>query len=260
MMTSVRYRTIQIIIGFFFLLSTQVSFADQERPRDPEYIFYKATRFYESGKYDEAISEYILMLHQGLESGPLYYNLGNCYLKKKTLGRAILNYERATRFIPFDSDLISNYEYAKSLVKEDRIGDSRTWYEKAADKLFKTFSMNGLTILLSVIYAFCVFILIAVMYLKSARRCFVFSLSVLTLILILGAFILYEKVSSIGREAIILTEKAEARFEPIDKGTVHFTLSEGMKVKVLRSKGNWIKIERSNKKVGWIRASGIEVI
>lgn len=259
-MICARYRMIKIATALLLLGWVQGSYAEQSRPRDPDYIFYKATRYYEAAQYDEAIAEYHLLLKQGLESGPLYYNLGNCYFKKGELGRAILNYERARRITPSDGDLESNYEYAKSFIKGNPPEALRVWYSRGIDKLFKGISINGLTILLSMIYTFSMAILIASLYFQVVKRYSVIVLSILAMIFTFGAFSLYERISLIGQEAIVITETAEAKFEPFDRAGVHFTLYEGIKVRVLHSKGDWIKIRASDKKAGWIKASSIEVI
>jgi len=50
----------------------------------------------------------------GIENGRLYYNLGNAYYRMDDLGRAILNYRRAERFLPGDADLMENLASARS--------------------------------------------------------------------------------------------------------------------------------------------------
>ncbi|MBI1353883.1 MAG: hypothetical protein GC160_06015 [Acidobacteria bacterium] len=50
----------------------------------------------------------------GIQNGRLYYNLGNAYFRMDDLGRAILNYRRAERFLPGDSDIRQNLESARS--------------------------------------------------------------------------------------------------------------------------------------------------
>ncbi len=149
-----RDQIIKMATVFLILCLGQISYAEQRRPHDPDYIFYKASRHYEAAQYNEAIAEYSLLLKQDLESGPLHYNLGNCYFKKGDLGRAILNYERAKRIIPSDGDLEANYKYATSLIQGSSPGDAAPWHEQILESLFGGLSLNGLIILLSIIYAF----------------------------------------------------------------------------------------------------------
>ena len=56
--------------------------------------FKTANQFYKEGKYLEAIKAYEEIVDDGgLESGAIYYNLGNSYFRLRNLGKTILNYE-----------------------------------------------------------------------------------------------------------------------------------------------------------------------
>ena len=257
-MTAARLRWMGMTCFFLFFLA-QASFAESTRKQGPEYLFYKANLSYEAAKYDEAITQYSLILQQGLESGPLYYNWGNSYFKKGEIGRAILNYERAKRIIPWDGDLDSNYEYAKSFVRENLMESSGVWYEKIAEKIFKSISIDGLTIFLSVAYLFSLIILTAGLYLEQVKKYLKSILSICILILVIGGFGLYQKTVVLEKEAIVIVEKSEAKFEPFDRATTHFILYEGMKVQVLAEKKDWVRIKRADKKAGWVKASSIEI-
>src|SRR5512139_3843737 len=79
------FQWMRIVFSLLLLFFIQVTSAEPLRRQDPESIFYKATLFYEAAKYEEAINQYSLLLNLGFESGPLYYNLGNCYFKRGNL-------------------------------------------------------------------------------------------------------------------------------------------------------------------------------
>ncbi len=257
-MTAARLRWMGMIC-FFLSLLAQASSAEFPRRQGPEYLFYKANLAYEAAKYDEAIAQYSLILQQGFESGPLYYNRGNSYFKKGEIGQAILNYERAKRIIPWDGDLDANDEYARSFIRENPKESSGAWYENAADKIFKSISIDGLTIFLSVTYLFSLTLLTAGLYLERMKRYSKSIVSICILILVVGGFGLYQKAVLLEKEAIVIVEKSEAKFEPFDRATTHFILYEGMKVQVLAEKKEWVKIKQIGKKIGWVKASSIEI-
>jgi tetratricopeptide (TPR) repeat protein len=239
------------------LLSSVSGTVQVEKKSDPDYTFYKGNTLYEEGKYDAAIREYSKLPEQGFESGSIYYNIGNCYFKKGDIGRALLNYERAKRMIPGDSDLASNYSYARSLIKGDVSMASSPWFKRLLNK-FDFFTINGLTIFLSAVFAFSVFFLLSGLFIRSLKRYERFVLPILLIIFILGAFSLYSRVSMLGKEAVIISEKADARFEPLENATTFFTVHEGMKVYITESKKDWSKVERFDGKVGWIMSSSLE--
>lgn len=254
------YQWMRIAFNLLLLFFTQAASAEPTRRQDPESVFYKAALFYEAAKYDEAITQYSLLLDLGFESGPLYYNLGNCNVKKGNLGRAILNYEKAKRIIPRDSDLISNETYAKSLIRENLGEPSKIWYQKISDKIFEPVSIDELTILLSMTYLLSMAILIAGLYLEPVKRYRKILLTVLVLIFAMSGLGLVQKTLLLEKEAIVVEEKSEAKFEPFDRATNHFILYEGMKVQILASKKDWVKIKQADKKAGWVKASSIEII
>jgi len=57
----------------------------------------------------------------GRNNGFLLYNIGNTYLRLGDVGRAILHYREAQRFIPADPNLRQSLRHARSL-RRDRIG------------------------------------------------------------------------------------------------------------------------------------------
>lgn len=233
--------------------------AQVEKNGDPDYIFYKGNTLYEEGKYDEAIREYSKLHEQGFESGSLYYNIGNCYFKKGDIGRAILNYERAKKLIPGDSDLASNYTYARSLIKGDISKASTPWLKRLLN-IFDFFTINGLTIFLSSVFTFTLLFLLSGLFIHPLKRYYRLVLPLLLIIFILGAFSLYSRVSMLGKEAVIVSETEDAKFEPIDSATTHFTVYEGMKVSITESKKDWSKVERFDGKAGWIVSGSMERI
>ncbi|MBI4849786.1 MAG: tetratricopeptide repeat protein [Nitrospirae bacterium] len=231
------------------------AFADN----DPSSIFNKGNQLYESGKYDEAIKEYSRLLAQGFESGNLYFNLGNSYFKKGETGRAVLNYERAKRLMPDDSDLRSNYNYAVSKTDNTGQQSSASLAEKISG-IFSGLTINGLTIFASAVYVLILAIFIAVIFFPAVKRYSLIMLGVLSVIFLLSAFSLYSRVTVLDSEAIVISKNAEAKFEPMDNATTHFTLYEGMKILVLESKHDWNKVERFDGKTGWIRNQALEKI
>ena len=242
-----------------FLLFLAACSNNPGRTENGQAIFHKALLFYEKGQFDQAIAQYTLLLDKGLESGPLYYDLGNCYLQRDQPGKAILYYERAKRFFPSDRDLLANYQYAKSRLRSGP-EPSRAWYQKSVDDLFRWTSIDGVALLLSGIYISFLLILIASWYIPPVRRYMIHFLFVLGVIFVLASISLHHRISSHGNEAVITEDMAEAKFQPFDRAPAHFILQEGMKVKVLSWKDEWAKIERSDKKVGWVRRSKMEVI
>ena len=241
-----------IAIAYFSCIF--VAFAES-----PEQLFYKANSLYGEGKYAEAIAEYDKVLQNGYESGNLYYNLGNAYMKAGDLGKAMLNYERARRIMPRDSDLESNYKFARSLAENNISEPDRIWYARFAEGVFGQYAVDEIAILLSIIYLFIIIALIAGIYTGMNRNVWI-ALSILVMVFSLASVSFAQKAKLVGREAVITADSTEAKFEPFDRATTHFTLYEGATVLLIQSKGEWQKVERADGKAGWVKSEAIEPI
>ena len=248
-----------VIILLVLAITISAVNAQKDGERDPAYIFYKANALYEDGKYDEAINVYTGLIDQGLESGNLYYNIGNSYFKKGELGRAILNYERAIKLIPGDSDLKSNYDFALSQVKNPVPAKSDPFHRKVLN-FYRSFSTNGLTILVSVTYMVLLsFVFIFFVIKPGIRHRYVFTISLLMFFLI-SLYALSDRITSQNREAVLIAESSDAQFEPVDNATIHYTIYEGTKVYIIQEKMDWLKIRRQDGKIGWIKKADSEII
>jgi tetratricopeptide (TPR) repeat protein len=61
--------------------------------------FSQGVDLYRQKDYPGALAAF-LKAQDEAKTGPLFYNLGNCYLKTGSLGQAILYYERALESMP----------------------------------------------------------------------------------------------------------------------------------------------------------------
>jgi len=220
-----------------------------------ELIFNKANILYEEKKYSEAIKLYESILKKGYESGYLFYNLGNAYFKKGELGKAILNYEKALKFIPLDSDLRTNYNYALSLIKVPVKDLESFWFTRFLNKVFSPFTVDNLTILLSLIYLFLLGVL--TLFFRKHRKVIVLSLIFLFSFSFSGLIL---KVSKQGKEAIVITKEAQVKFAPLDEATLYFRVYEGQKLRIISQEGSYYKIRDHRQKIGWVEKKALEVI
>ncbi len=261
MRTSINNCILYITLGILFLLisASPPVHARSDTNTDAGYIFYKGNTLYEQGSYKDAISEYSKLLEQDMESGHLYYNMGNAYFKKGQLGEAILHYERAKRLIPRDSDLKSNYRFALSHIETDTAKISVSWTDKIF-KLFGFLSLNELSALASCMLVLIVLLLIARLYIRMSRNTFSLLLTSFIVMISFTVTSVFIRAAAIDKEAVIVSNSPEVKFEPFESATTHFTLHEGMKIYVIQSKQEWIKIKRSDGKTGWVKRKSAEII
>ncbi len=251
------FSRIVILAVFFLTFFVKTSFASNNHEAS---AFNRANVYYEQGNFDEAIRQYKSILEEGLESGNLYYNLGNCYFKKGKLGEAIFYYEKAQRLMSQDRDLESNYKYARSLIKGGTVSAQESPPLRLWNNLFEKFTIDGLTLALSIFFiSILISILASLFFVPLKKQALILTIS-LWLCFVAGLFGLKGKISRLNKEAIVIIEQVDAKFEPMEKATTYFTLYEGMKVEVVESRDNWYKVKREDNKSGWIEKSVLSIL
>ncbi len=246
------------LLLIYLVLGYQASFATDID--ELQLYFYRGNDRYEKGKYGEAISEYNEIINRGYESGSVYFNLGNSYFKKGELGKAIVNYERAKRLNPRDRDLESNYNYALSLIKGDRGETKKSWPIRVVNACYTPFSINGIIILLSLLFIAILIVIVTGKYLGTIKKYSTIVISLLLLFFMISLLPLMQRIALTDKEGVVTSETAEAGFEPIEGATTHYTLYEGMKVEIVNSTESWYKVKREDGKAGWISRDDLEII
>ena len=173
-------------------------------------VLFRANQAYLNDQYEKAVEQYDAIIRQGHLNGHIFYNLGNSYIRLNQLGQAILNYKRASFFLPRDGDLKANLKYARSLI-QDRIEDSppSLWRTLA----FWYFSMNFQELLFTffLLYAFFFISALSNLYRNSEWIKWSVALSFLiSLLLGVSSGIKYHE-TLYNTEGVILTEEAPIR-------------------------------------------------
>ena len=219
--------------------------------------FSKAALYYDEKKFDRAILEYEELIRSGAGSGNIYYNLGNCFLRKGDAGKAILSYSRTRLVMPRDADLLANYRYALSLVKQKDARIERSPVLRYIYGIFEYLTIYETFCIFAVLYiAFTIFF-VAARFVKKLRMLSNFITALSLCLTLVVAFPLIDKVNRIESEAIVVVPVADAKIEPVKEGESLFPLYDGMKVRILKSLRKWHKIKRPDGKIGWVSAAEI---
>jgi len=235
------------------------SISRQEKMHSPKEIFHKANRFYDSGDYANAILANLAVLETGRQSGNLYYNLGNSYLKKGQIGKAVLNYDRARLFMPRDGALLANLRYAKSLMKQRDVRPKGSFIVRELNRFFSYFTLGELALVFNVVYFSFAFLLIFSLFAKRFRvglRVISFFLLCVTILFITP---FRHKVKEMELGAVVIKNIVDAKLEPSGSENISsFPLYEGMRIYELKKRKGWKKIKRLDRKIGWVRAEDVE--
>jgi len=249
-----------VILLLATVVSAQAAISKNEKAFDPSKTFLRANAYYEKGDWDKAIEENESILTQGIKSGDLFYNLGNCYLQKGALGMAMLNYERARQMIPRDSDLLFNYGYARSLMKQQEVSDTGNWVVLSIIRIFKYITVNENVIILCATYYLIILLIILSLFFAKTRTYMILLIFLLSGALLIESISLHYKIIAVKQGAIVIANITDAKFEPLPGADVHFPLYEGMMVDLRRTEGRWCKVKRPDGKIGWVTKETIRLI
>ena len=230
-----------------------------------EAFFDEGNRRYQDGDFTGALASYVRILDEGLESGELYYNVGNTYFKLGEVGPAILYYERARRLMPGDDDLLANLELARSLTADDIAPLPGFWLFSAVGWWVGVLPRPALVWLVALAYltamtAVLLVIISPATALATWGRRVAIAGAAVTVVLGINLAVRELGVGA-DEEAVIMVEETEVQSAPSDDSTLQiFAVHEGTKVRIDRRSETWTEIVLEDGKVGWVRADQIEPI
>ena len=224
--------------------------------------FRAANAAYRQAHYDAAIAGYRAVLQEGVDSGALYYNLGNALLKREQHGEALWAYHKAAALLPRDADVQANLAYARSLLAA---GDQASL---TPPRWARGLTLRGLcsieewarlVVALLWLTAFCWMLAGWLPQLRAAARpmAWVVTVSALWAATALGVQTWWtDGVPT----AITISDHVEVKFAPQANGTTYFTVAEGTVVRVLEHEGAWVHVRRADGRAGWIDARALRAL
>ena len=201
-----------------------------------------------------AAARFQMLVDDGVVNGRLYYNLGNAYLQAGELGRAILQYRRAERFVAGDDRLEGNLRYARSLRRDQIAPRGERALADALLSWHHTTSPQARMWFFVVAYVLVWLILIWWMFRRPGVWRYV--AGGCAILWIACGVSLAVELTSLGKnlEGVILRGEVIVRkgngegFAPQFEQPLH----EGVEFSVPEQRGDWLSIELPDGKTGWI--------
>jgi tetratricopeptide (TPR) repeat protein len=231
---------------------------------DTRSLLKKANNEYKNQNYEEALNYYSKILHQGLVSSELYYNIGNTYYRLGKIGYAILNYEKALKLAPGDDDIKYNLRVANAHTI-DKI--------EVLPKLFLLEWWDSLLMLFSVNTWALIFILFFVTFLTTIgfyyyyrnsefqKPLFFFGVfNLFLLFIVLTLFLIRLNDETTNEYGILVEQTANVKVAPDFDANDAFIIHEGIKFKIEDKVENWTKIKIKDGKVGWVNNNYFKAI
>ncbi|MBD3224478.1 MAG: hypothetical protein GF313_07100 [Caldithrix sp.] len=229
-----------------------------------EQLFEKGNIQYQEGQYTQALEYYQKISERGYESGPLYFNMGNCYYKLNDLGHARLYYERARFFMKGDMALKENIRLLE-LRLDDKIEPPPkfflfTWWEA----LINMFSIQILSWVVAL--GFWIVLVLAALWLYFQQRRgmdrFKNMFVIMTVFFMIASFILvykiYERHDTV--RGVIMQPVVTVYSAPDSESTEVFVLHEGTVFRVERRNDDWLEIKLLDGKSGWLKNTTVSII
>ena len=225
----------------------------------------EADSAYIQGDYLTAISIYEWIVRNQGVNATLYMNLGNCWLKRDEVAKAILCYERAYLIDPSDPDIRFNLELARTKTVDKVNPVNQLFIVVWFKKLLAVLDVNGWAVLTVVLFAITILLAGVLLFSKkSGIRKISFSFSAFFLLLSILSFIFATTQMGNLKErdtAIIMSPSVTVKSTPSSGGTDLFIIHEGRKVKILDSSmKEWVEIRLEDGNTGWVPVNVMEII
>jgi tetratricopeptide (TPR) repeat protein len=219
----------------------------------------QAAKYYNAGKYNDAIRTYQFVLGEGYESSVLYFNLGNAFYKAGNSTYAILNYQRAKKLTPNDEDINYNLDMARRQIVDNIVTLPEPGFLAWGRQLISLRSANqwGLH---SIVAFFTFLILFGIFLLSRAIRIkrMSFWLAVFTFVYssITYSFGTSVRNRMLHHNSAVITERSlRVKGSPSETGTELFIIHEGLTVQLTDKLGDWVEIRLPDGNKGWVKES-----
>ncbi|MEW5795484.1 MAG: tetratricopeptide repeat protein [Candidatus Zixiibacteriota bacterium] len=221
-----------------------------------------ANKYYEQKNYDSARAVYESLVHQGMESSALYFNLGNSYFRSGDLGHAVLYYLRAQRLDPNDPDIAANLEFARRFTSVQMEGVELNPVSSLFESIVAPYHLSALAWV-----SCCCFILLFVFLIArfgfALRGGLVRAGTWVALLLLISSSLLttvkYHH-DYLTRRAVIIAEESIVHTGPSELSEKELDAAPGLVVEILAESGDFYNVLFENKRRGWIQRSLVAVV
>jgi len=257
-MDNILLKPTKVFLAIAFLLFPSVcAKADTESATA---LFNQGNKYYDEGKFVQAVEEYEKIINLGIKNYQVYYNLGNAYFRQNQLGKAILSYRRALALKPADEDTEANLTFVK-LFTLDKLEEQKI---NPLSNLLQWFlglwSKDNLALLTSLFYTLSVVAGIFILF-RGTKRYLLFGLISFLILFAISGTSLWAKIKSDSIEyGVVLAPQAEVRSGPGLDYVLQFTGHEGLEFRVDEQAEGWYRISLPNGIKGWIPKEAVEIV
>jgi len=239
----------------WLLILLTLMFAGNLFAADAAADFAAANKLYAEGKFSEAAKTYESILQTGGQSPALLFNVANAEFKAGNLGRAITAYRQAGLLKPRDAEIRANLQFVRNQVQGSSVSERR-WQEWLGQ-----LTLNEWTLLAAgAFWLTC--ILLALRQIRPALGAKLKSATSLfgILTVLCGVALAWQVANHFSRQtAVVVLQEVTARSGPFDEAQSAFTAHDGAELAVMDRHGDWFEVNDGAGKIGWLKATQIDV-
>ena len=204
-----------------------------------ELDFEKANSLYNNGNYAAAAQSYESILNNGLHSAEIYYNLANSYYKQNRVGPSVYYYEKALILAPKDKSILNNLAFAQKMTvdKIEPVPEAGFLnFINASAGLFRLDTWAIICVCLMLVFIG-FFMAYYLSYSTRKKRLFFLLglLSVFAIFISLSLTFQKERLLNTENYAVVFSRAIDVRLEPNLKSESVFKLHEGAKIRLMES-------------------------
>jgi hypothetical protein len=229
---------------------------------DPVSSFDEGLLRYRANDMSGAIAAWERVMHEGVVSGPLLYNLGNAHYRQGEIARAILCYERARKLLPRDRDVRNNLDIAKLATVDKLEAPVHLFVWDWLNAVRDYFSASELARLFEILGILTVVLLI-VRRLRAALLPRILRAAAVTAVciwMLAGSWYLWRASLDSRIFGIVLTSKTDVYSAPDSASTQLFSVHEGTKVRMGERLSEWVNVRLPDGRSGWLPRADVERI
>lgn len=218
-----------------------------------EQLFSEAGSAYSNGDYTRAGELYEKITEKYGFNASVLYNLANSYAASNRIGRAVLNYERAARLAPGNSDIINNLQVVKT--REGLFDHEQSIQEKLTGLL----SMNQWCLLGIIALATSAGMMLLRLQRPVPRMTVITLNSLCVLAVIVSAYGMYANYR-LWAAHIVITPESRLMISPFAGAASVGDIKTGRKVFILEKHGDFTYVQDQGGRKGWLPENALEPI
>lgn len=229
---------------------------------DLQGLFSRAGQSYDAEDYGQSSAQYDSLLQAGTRAPEIYFNLGNSYFRSGALGDAIWAYRSAMELAPRDPDIVANLTVARLACRDKIEPIPPSFIQEVWRSVSGLLSLSEGAYLVTLLWLLLWLLIAAVLFWPWVRRWILPAVRFLALAWLVSAAVLTVRYLAARhtQAGVVTSQETQARSAPHADEDVVFTGHAGLECMVRGTREDFVLIELTNGRVGWVPASDLRLI